>query len=171
MKPSPSGARALSASLPRTAKSALSTMLLFGERCINPQKQCWHALTEREKQSQASWYLLTRLSWGSVYWEAYGDIIASIARMIKPLLPPPQKIKIPPLLKSMAPAMETFKVPSHTFGPGSVHVFQFCCVITFAKSTSFSFVLFLILQAIPFAYPVSNTAFYSSEVKRNFPEI
>lgn len=92
--------------------------------------------------------------------------------MIKPLLRPPQKIKIPPLLKSMAPALETFKVSSPRLGPGSVvHIFQFCCVTAFAKSTSFPFGLFLILQVIPFAYPVSNTAFYSSEVKRNFPEI
>lgn len=147
----------LSAPLPRTAKPALSTLLLSGERCTNPQKQCYHGLTEREKQSQAPWYLLTRLSWRSVYWEAYGEIIASIAsiaRMIKPLLPPTQKRKIPPFLKSMAPAMETFKVSSHRLGPGSVvHIFQFCCVTAFAKSTSFSFFLFLILQAIPFAYP------------------
>lgn len=172
MTPSPSGAHALSAHLPRTAKSALSTLLLLGERCTNPQKQCYHVLTERGKQSQDSWYFLTRLSWGSVYWEACGDIIASIARMIKALLPPPQKVNIPPLLKSMAPAMETFKVSSHRLGPGSVmHIFQFCCVTAFAKSTSFSFFLFLILQAILFAYLVSNTAFYSSEVKRNFPEI
>lgn len=162
MKPVPSGACALSAPLPRTAKSALSILLLLGERCTNPQKQCYHALTEWEKQSQASRYSLTRLSWGSVYLEANGDIVASIARMIKPLLPPPQKIKNPPLLKSMAPTMETFKVSSCRLGPGSlVHILQFCCVTAFAKSTSFSFVLFLILQAIPFAYPVSNTAFYS----------
>lgn len=41
--------------------------LLLGERCTNPQKQCYHALAEWEKQSQASRYLLTRLSWGSFY--------------------------------------------------------------------------------------------------------
>lgn len=67
MKPAPSGACALSVPLPRTAKSALSTLLLLGERCTNPQKQCYHALAEWEKQSQASRYLLTRLSWGSFY--------------------------------------------------------------------------------------------------------
>lgn len=90
------------------------------------------------KASQASWYMLKRLAWRSVYWEAYGDIIASIARIIKPLLPSPQKIKNPPLLKSMVPAMESFKVSCHRLGPDSVvHIFQFCCVTAFAKSSFF----------------------------------
>lgn len=72
----------------------------------------------------------------------------------------------------MALAMKTFKVSSHRLGLGCVvHILQFSCVTAFTKSPCFFFILFLILQASLFAYPVSNTAFYSSEVKRNFPEI